>query len=183
MPKLWTDSIEAHHEAVADAIFAATARIVTEGGFSALSMARIAQEAGIGRATLYKYFGDLDQLLLAWHQRVIGEHLQMVERVAASKDDPRAALEAVLGAFADIRRTDHGQLPTGMLHSLPHVHRAQDHLRALLRKLITAAARQGSVRTDISADELAGFALAALDQPRGVASKSTVRLILKAMDA
>lgn len=182
MPKLWTDTIEAHREAVAEAIFAATARIIAQGGFAALSMARIAQEAGIGRATLYKYFSDLEQLLAAWHEQVIGEHLRMLEGVAAGHSDPRQALEAILTAFAEIRRTDHGHLPAGMLHSLPHVYQAQDHLRSLLRKHIAAAARQGTVRADVPADDLAGFALAALEQPRGGAGKSAVRLVLRAMD-
>ncbi len=37
--------------------------------------AAIAEEAGIGRATLYKYFSDAEVLLLAWHERQISAHL------------------------------------------------------------------------------------------------------------
>jgi AcrR family transcriptional regulator len=36
-----------------------------------VTMSKIAEEAGIGRATLYKYFSDLEGILVAWR----GEHV------------------------------------------------------------------------------------------------------------
>lgn len=35
-----------------------------------MTMSRIAEEIGIGRATLYKYFPDVEAILLAWHERL-----------------------------------------------------------------------------------------------------------------
>jgi AcrR family transcriptional regulator len=38
-------------------------------------MSDIAEATGIGRATLYKYFLDLETILSAWHQRQVEAHL------------------------------------------------------------------------------------------------------------
>lgn len=185
MPKLWNDSIDAHHEAVSDAIFAATATIISRDGFGGLSMARIAQEAGIGRATLYKYFGDLDALLAAWHERTVTQHLELVTATAASHQDPIDALKHTLLAFGSMRRDHQDHAPAALLHGLPHVGRAHGHLRAHLRSLVKAAANRGDVRRDITADELAGFALAALENTRFAKGERsverTVELILDAI--
>ncbi|MEP7020668.1 MAG: helix-turn-helix domain-containing protein, partial [Pseudonocardiales bacterium] len=67
MPKLWTDTIEAHRQAVREATLDTAATLVAERGLSAVTMSRIAEETGIGRATLYKYFPDVEAIMTAWH--------------------------------------------------------------------------------------------------------------------
>ena len=64
MPKLWNETIEAHRRAVHEAILNTTAALVAEHGLRSVTMSQIAEEAGIGRATLYKYFSDVDAILL-----------------------------------------------------------------------------------------------------------------------
>lgn len=187
MPKLWNESIDAHREAVSEAIFAAAGAIISSEGFGALSMARIAQDAGIGRATLYKYFSDIDAVLKAWHEQAIAVHLELVEGVASSHDDPLDALTHVLIAYGNIRR-GHGDHPgVAMLHGLAHVTHAHDHLRARLRSLIQNCVKSGKVRGDIPTDELAGFALAGMDNANSAKSERaverTVDLILKGISA
>jgi AcrR family transcriptional regulator len=56
MPKLWNETIEAHRREVRDAILDNTAALVAEHGLLSVTMSQIAEETGIGRATLYKYF-------------------------------------------------------------------------------------------------------------------------------
>ncbi len=58
VPKLWNDTIAAHRRAVRDATLDTTAALVAEHGLAAVTMSQIAEETGIGRATLYKYFPD-----------------------------------------------------------------------------------------------------------------------------
>jgi AcrR family transcriptional regulator len=175
MPKLWDDTIEAHRGAVGAAIFAATGAIVAEEGFTGLGMAKIAARAGIGRATLYKYFGDVDALLVAWHRHMIGAHLAALARVRAAHPEPAAALSAIATATAQIRHGHHAPV-AALLHSLPHVRHARDHLTRLFGEVIAEAAAAGAVRTDIDAAELARFVVAALDAaPAGKAA--TARLV------
>ena len=76
MPKLWTETIDAHRRAVRDAALDATAALVAEHGLTSVTMSQIATETGVGRATLYKYFPDVEAILLAWHERQITRHLQ-----------------------------------------------------------------------------------------------------------
>lgn len=75
VPRLWTETIEAHRREVREAILDTTAALVTEHGLLSLTMSQIAEETRIGRATLYKYFPDVEAILLAWHDRQITAHL------------------------------------------------------------------------------------------------------------
>ena len=56
MPKLWDETIDAHRREVRHAILHATGALVAEHGLLSVTMSQIAEQAGIGRATLYKYF-------------------------------------------------------------------------------------------------------------------------------
>ena len=71
-------------------------------------MSRIAEETGIGRATLYKYFPDVESILLAWHDRTIGEHLQRLADAGDAADDADERLEAVLTAYAAVMHDSRG---------------------------------------------------------------------------
>ena len=125
-------------------------------------MSRIAEDAGIGRATLYKYFADIQQILVAWHRRQIGAHLEQLSAARATAADPGEALRAVLLAYGEIIRSHHGHALASLLHGLPHVRHAHDHLRDFVRAIVAEAATAGLVRSDVAADELARFALASI---------------------
>src|SRR5687767_5873493 len=81
VPKLWNDTIEAHRREVRDAILETTAALVAKLGLASVTMSQIAEETGIGRATLYKYFSDVEAILVAWHERQITNHLQYLAEV------------------------------------------------------------------------------------------------------
>ena len=177
MPKLWEDSIEAHHDAVSAAIFGATGRLVAEHGLAALSMAGIAQTAGIGRATLYKYFGDLDALLTAWHRHVVDGHLRLLAEVRDAAGSPGDRLADVLAAYVEIQRA-HGAHAGGVqLHNGPHMRHAHRHLHGFIRDLIADAAAHRAARTDIAAEELAHFAIAAAQGSAGQSKPAAARLV------
>ena len=81
MPKLWTETIEEHRRAVRDAALDTTAALVAERGLAAVTMSQIAAATGIGRATLYKYFPDVEAILAAWHERQVAQHLGQLAEV------------------------------------------------------------------------------------------------------
>lgn len=181
MPKLWSDSINAHRQAVRDAAFEATAALVHERGIHGATMSAIAQRAGIGRATLYKYFPDLGALLLAWHEKQIEEHLR---RLIDIRDDAPASERVcrVLTAYgAALRHPDGGEL-TGLLHSGRHVVHARARLVAFLAEMLADDVAAGRARDDVPADELATFCVGALDaasaRPDDDAVERLVRLVL-----
>ena len=93
-----------------------------------VTMSQIAEETGIGRATLYKYFSDVEAILLAWHERQITAHLQYLAEVRDQAGDAGERLEAVLEAYALISHESYGHPGTELaahLHRGAHVARAQ----------------------------------------------------------
>ncbi|MGH3808742.1 MAG: TetR/AcrR family transcriptional regulator [Pseudonocardiaceae bacterium] len=178
MPKLWTETIEAHRREVRDAILDTTVALVAEQGLLSVTMSQIAEETGIGRATLYKYFSDVEAILVAWHERQITGHLEHLAEVRDQAGDAGTRLEAVLGAFALISYERHDTELAALVHRGEHVARAQQHLRDLIRGLLTDAAENGHVRDDVAPDELAGYCLHALTAASGLPSKAAVRRLV-----
>ena len=157
MPKLWTETIEEHRRAVHDATLDTTAVLVREHGLAAVTMLQIAAAAGIGRATLYKYFPDVEAILIAWHDRQITHHLRQLAEARDAAATPADRLEAVLETFALIQHLHHDtELPVALLHRGEHVARARKQLRDLVADLLAAGAEAGAVRSDIAPGELAG---------------------------
>lgn len=178
MPKLWTDTIEAHKQSVHDAVLDAAAALVAESGLSAVSMSAVASTTGIGRATLYKYFPDVETILTAWHERQVARHLGELEAIATRPAEPMARLHAVLDAY--LRNAFGSRVhPHGMPHAAAHVAHAQAHLRGFLAHLIADAAKAGAIRRDIPTDELATYALAALDGAAQVTTKAAMGRLLE----
>jgi AcrR family transcriptional regulator len=164
MPRLWTETIEAHRAAVTDAVLDTAAAMAAEHGPASVTMSQVAEQAGIGRATLYKYFPDVSAILAAWHERQISRHLAQLSEVAAHDGTPADRLEAVLQALALRIQTSrsHDTELAALLHRGEHMAAAQQHLRQFIVGLLTEAARAGDVRDDVTPDELAGYCLHAL---------------------
>jgi AcrR family transcriptional regulator len=182
MPKLWTDTIEEHRREVHGAILDTTAALAAERGLRSVTMSQIAEHVGIGRATLYKYFPDVDAILAAWHERQLTGHLTQLAQAAAQADGPYQRLEAVLETYAliqhEFREAHRSELATH-LHQTPHSARAQQQLRELVRDLVADAAAAGQVRDDVAADELATFCLNALAAANSLPSKAAVRRLVQ----
>jgi AcrR family transcriptional regulator len=171
MPKLWDETIETHRGAVRTAILDATAALVGEYGLASVTMSQIAQSAGIGRATLYKYFADVDAILAVWHERQVQAHLEQLAQVRNSADSPERQLEAVLQMYAMISRSRHGGAEAARLHQSQHVSQAQQHLNDFLTDLLREGAEAGVFRDDVAPDELAGYCLHALEAAAGLTSR------------
>jgi AcrR family transcriptional regulator len=183
VPRLWNDTIEAHRRAVRDATLDATAALVAEHGLASVTMSQIAAETGIGRATLYKYFSDVEAILVAWHERQVAGHLEQLVKVRDGAGDAGARLEAVLEAFALISHEHHGSDLAALLHRGEHVVRAQQQLHEFVRDLLAEGARTGNLRDDVASDELATYCLHALAAASSLPSTSAVhRLVAVTMD-
>jgi AcrR family transcriptional regulator len=144
-------------------------------------MSQIAEETGIGRATLYKYFSGVEAILLAWHERQISGHLEYLADVRDQTANAGERLAGVLEAYALIQHESHGHHDaelTAFLHRDEQVARAQHRLRAMIRDLLTEAAASGDIRDDVAPDELARYCLHALSAASGLPSKVAVRRLL-----
>jgi len=178
MPKLWNDTIEAHRQEVRATILDATAALVRQHGLSSVSMSQIAESSGIGRATLYKYFADVQAILVAWHERQVGGHLAQLIGARDQAGDAAERLEVVLETFALISHEHHDTELAAILHRGDHVVRAHQHLSALIRDLIAEGAKAGLLRGDVAPAELATFSLHALSAASSLPSKAAVKRLV-----
>jgi AcrR family transcriptional regulator len=177
VPRLWDDTIQAHRHQVREAILDTTAALVATHGLLAVTMSQIAEATGIGRATLYKYFPDVEAILVAWHQRQISGHLDQLAEVRDQAGDADQRLEAVLEAYALIAHQAHGHRDSELaafLHRDQHVTKAEQQLRDMLQDLLTQAAATGKIRGDVAPSELASYCLHALAAAGSLPSRAAV---------
>jgi len=181
VPKLWNDTIDAHRRAVRESILDASWELLTERGFASITMAEIAERSGIGRATLYKYFPDVEAILFAWHERHVAEHLRQLAAIGEQPGEISERLEAVLDGYALIvhNRGHHGPEVVALLHRGEQVTRAEQQLVTFLRALLAEGAKAGMVRDDVAPEELARYCLHALSAAAGLSSRAAVRRLVK----
>ena len=182
VPKLWTDTIEGHRREVRHAILETTAALAAEHGVLSVTMSQIAEGAGIGRATLYKYFPDVESILFAWHEAKITGHLEQLAALRDRDGDATSRLAAVLEAYALItHQSDASAHPEleAVLHPSRLVTHAHHQLRAMISELVAEGATAGAVRDDVTPGELAGYCLHALAGASALPSKAAVRRLVK----
>jgi AcrR family transcriptional regulator len=180
MPKLWTETVETHRQEVREAILDAASSLVQSRGLLAVTMTDIAEATGIGRATLYKYFPDVETILSTWHQRHVQAHLAELRRIQQRTADPVTRLQAILRRYADIcrKRRRHGDDElAAVLHRSAPVRKSQQQLIHLLSGLVAEAAESGPVRQDVPAQELASYCLHALAAAGNSSTTAVDRLL------
>jgi AcrR family transcriptional regulator len=181
VPKLWNETIDEHRRAVRDAILEATAALAEEHGLLSVTMSQIAERTGIARATLYKYFSDVEAILLAWHERQIIGHLELLADIRDQAGSAHERLAAVLRTYALISHESHrhadAELAT-ILHRDHKVARAHHQLHHMIRDLLTESAKDGDIRTDTAPDELATYCLHALSAANSLPSKDAVHRLV-----
>jgi AcrR family transcriptional regulator len=181
VPKLWNETIQAHRRDVRQAILDTTAALVAEHGLLSVTMSQIAEETGIGRATLYKYFPDVEAILFAWHERQIANHLEELEEVTSRGGTALERLEGVLERFAHISheaRRDHDSELARFLRRDEHVAQGEDRVQRLIAELIREGSNAGDLRDDVPPDELATYCVQALGAAASLRSRAAVRRLV-----
>jgi len=174
MPKLWNETIEAHRHDVREAILDATMALIAEHGPLSVTMSQVAEKTGIGRATLYKYFVDVEAILVAWHHRQVSHHLEQLAELCRQPGDAWSRLQAVLEAFALMRHHHHDPDIAALVHRGEHIGQAHRQLTDRLAGLLTEAAAAGRVRDDVTPSELAVYCVHAVSAAAGLPSQAAV---------
>ena len=134
-----------------------------------------------GRATLYKYFPDVEAIVRAWHERQITSHLDQLSAARDQAGDPARRLDAVLAAYARIThglRRHHDSELAALLHRDPQVAGARHRLHHLVRDLLADAIAAGAVRDDVPPGELAAYCLHALSAAATLSTPAAVRRLV-----
>src|SRR5262249_18629126 len=129
--------------------------------------------------TLYKYYPDVEAILIAWHERQISRHLEQLTRVRDLADRPVERLEAVLTAYALIRHEHHDTQLGALLHRGEHFARAAQQLQDFIQDLLTEATQPGNVRDAVTPDGLASYCLSALTAATSLPSPAAVQRLVQ----
>lgn len=104
MPKITAPTLEQHRSETIDRLLDAFSELVMSRGYSAVSLADVAQQAGLARTAIYNYFPDRESLLFLWTEREVRRAIAVLEQEIAeaptSAEKLRAFVRLQLHDFA-----------------------------------------------------------------------------------
>ena len=142
-------------------ILEAAAEAFAEKGHEAC-VADIAHRAGVGQATLFRRFETKDDLIAAVFKRKLG---QMLEAAEAAAEHPRAwdGLCEFMATATEMQLRDRGffQASAQALMGDPEILQLKQQLIAEATELVARAHSEGSLRKDITAEDIPALCCAA----------------------
>jgi AcrR family transcriptional regulator len=186
VPRIWADTIDTHRRQVNDAILDATAELVAERGPLSVAMSAIAERAGIGRATLYKYFPDVESILVAWHERDFAGHRHRLE---ALRDADDVTLEDLVDFVREQRQHHPHARGADVLGALAQTLAGADavapaiepEIVGVLAGLLTRLSGRGEVRDDHDPELLARWFLHAAHAPGDLDDDAVAQLLVDSL--
>ena len=152
MTESWNQSRLAHRDQQAASIAASALSLIIEHGAPTLTMAAIAKAADISRQTLYRYYRDVDAVLVGVAE-LVASHDEDFEQLVAQEPNPRSQLDLI--ARTVVVGGGHGEHAAVALAAvLPPKGRdvlMQHEARAvrLLSDVLSRGIDDGSFRSDI----------------------------------
>ncbi|MER7733968.1 helix-turn-helix domain-containing protein [Streptomyces erythrochromogenes] len=138
-------------------ILATAARVFTEQGLDT-QMERIAKEAGVGSATLYRNFPTREALVEAVYRNELAHLCEAAPALLASRDSPTEALRAWTRLFLDYVTAKYGMIDAlraiAATGGNPYG-QSREMIRAAITTLMDACAAAGAIRTDIGPTDVA----------------------------
>ncbi|MDM7829984.1 TetR/AcrR family transcriptional regulator [Cellulomonas edaphi] len=107
MPKIIGGSLHEHREQTRQKLFAALSTLMAEQGFDAITLAEIAQAAGVGRTAVYNHFPDKEALLLGFITHETDQYAATLQRALDDIDDPVEQLSTYVRQQANLKRVYH----------------------------------------------------------------------------
>ncbi|MEZ5217723.1 MAG: TetR/AcrR family transcriptional regulator [Ilumatobacteraceae bacterium] len=141
-----------HRTRQAGTIAGAALALLLEHGASALTMAAVATAAEISRQTLYRYYPDIDAVLVGIAE-LIASHDDHLESHVRTQPDPASRLEALVHTVAEASGHHHPEA-AGVQAALPPAARDvltqhEGCVTALLVEVLRDGIGQGVFRTDL----------------------------------
>lgn len=184
MPKISADTVAEHRDQVRQRVYDAFAALMGERSFDAISMARIAEQAGIGRTAIYHHFPDKEAVVVAFASHETERYLAELRTALDTASDPVERLRVYLRHQLAAGQQFHmglgmqlvGQLSPDAVRSIrEHVVAVED----VLRDLLVAGVADGAFEID---DLPATMSLVhACLAPRHVDPAAVERFVLRAL--
>ncbi|MEU8589453.1 TetR/AcrR family transcriptional regulator [Streptomyces sp. NPDC048664] len=137
-------------------ILTTAVRVFTTEGLDA-HLERIAKEAGVGSATLYRNFPTREALIEAVYRNEVSRLCDAAAALLARKE-PKEALRAWTRLFLDYVTAKHGMIDAlraiAATGNNPYGH-SRDMIQAAITSLMDACTAAGVIRTDIRPTDIA----------------------------
>jgi AcrR family transcriptional regulator len=120
-----------------------------------VSIAEIAQRAGVGKGTVFRHFATKDDLIAA----IVGDQLGCLSdagNALLESADPTAALIEFMTLGVDLQARDRSvcQIALGVAHNDPGVKAAADRLDRTATALTERAREHGGIRNDVTGQDI-----------------------------
>lgn len=163
----WRNDVPSTLDEARDRLIDAAEACFSRFGVSKTTLEDIASQAGVSRATVYRYFdGGRDEIILGVVLREAGEFLDGLQRrVQREPDLADAIVEGILYTIASVRKSEHLALlfapeVAGQTTSIAGASTALFELTTdFLRPIFEQAHRQGQLREGVVAEDAAEFVL------------------------
>jgi len=141
-----------------DSLLVAAERVLVAQDLAGLTTNRVAEVAGVGVATLYRYFPNKESLVRALHERYLAQYVAAIQQTIAT--NPNDSFSTLATRIADAC--------VDVLEAQAPVHRALRLMRssADLHTLIDEVLRR---QVDFATEALRGMSLASADEARTLA--------------
>ena len=110
MPRISADTVAAHVAIQSAAVVEAAARLFAERGIAEVTMGDIAEEVGLARNSLYRYFPDKGHILVAWLTAEIDPLVAESARIAGTDEPVAERLERWLSFHLELGTDDDHRL-------------------------------------------------------------------------
>ncbi len=153
MPRIAAGSLAEHRELVHRRVFEAFAELVAERSYDAVSMAQIAERAGIGRTAIYHHFHDKEAVAVGFATEETARYLDELRAELAAADDVVERLRVYVGYQLQAGERFHMGLGTQLYGALSPAGRIaiRDHVldvEGVLRSLLTEGRDTGALVVD-----------------------------------
>jgi len=186
VPRISADSVSDHREQVHRRVFAAFAELMAETGYDAITMAQVAERAGLGRTAIYHHFRDKESVVVAFATHETTEYVDRLRAALAESDDPVEQMRIYVRHHLVAGERFHMGLGPSLYGRLSDEARQSigEHVRAVedvLREVLERGRAAGALRFD---DVAATMSLIhACLSPRHLAPGATESFVLRAVGA
>lgn len=181
----WHQARLDHRTRQAESIAANALALIAEHGAPALTMAAIASAAGMSRQTLYRYYPDVDAVLVGLAE-LIASHDEHFEAQVTQLQDPATQLDLIVQTIIDAR--GHGQSDSAALRAtLPPqardvLNRHEGRIQHLLATVLAAGINEGLFRHDLEPSADAPLILGLIAGANPGNSERAVTLVHRVVD-
>ncbi len=142
MPKISASSVEEHREQVQRRVFEAFASLMAQHSFDAITMAKLAAAADIGRTAIYHHFADKDAVVVAFASHETSRYIEGLRAELSGVDDPVKRLAIYIRHQLNAGEQFHMGLGPRLYGALSHdaMHAIREHVLAIedvLREILT----------------------------------------------